>query len=365
MRKYGIIGYIAFVICILGMAVLYYRPLLQERFAPRTKVALVLNGSASDGSWCQAQYEAMEQVAGELKIQLVVQENASSDTGAETALFDTLVLQGCEIIIAGSYDFKESAQLAAAKYPDVTFFHVSGDNVLKNLSTCFGRMYQARYLAGIVAGLQTETNEIGYVAAYDMSEVNRGINAFTLGVRSVNPDAVVYVAWSNTWVDDELVGNAYERLKASHNIDVMTVHSDSLEVNRRCEQDGIWCIGYNRDNSAGFPNTSLTAAVWDWETFFEPQIRDCIREQFASGNYWQDLGSGMVGLSELTDNVKPGTAEKVREAENLLLSGTWDVFYGPLSDNTGLVRVEEGENMSDEALLTSFDWYVEGVVIDE
>ena len=161
MRKYGIIGYIAFVICILGMAILYYRPILKDRLAPRTKVALVLNGSASDGSWSQAQYEAMKEVEKDLKIQLVLRENASSDTVSEVALFDELVAEGCGIVIAGSYDFRESAQLAAAKYPNVYFFHVSGENVLNNLSTCFGRMYQARYLAGIVAGLQTETGEIG------------------------------------------------------------------------------------------------------------------------------------------------------------------------------------------------------------
>ncbi len=365
MRKYGLIGYAAFLICIIGMAILYYRPMVQEKMTPRTKVGLVLNGSASDGSWSQAQYEAMKKVEKDLKVELVLRENVSSDLNSEVAVFDGLVQEGCGIIIAGSYDFRDSAQLAAAKYPDVYFFHVSGENVLNNLSTCFGRMYQARYLTGIVAGLQTETNEIGYVAAYEMSEVNRGINAFTLGVRSVNPDAKVYVAWSNTWVDDQLVGDAYDRLKAAHNIDVMTVHSDSKEVNRRCEADGTWCIGYNRDCSEEFPNSTLTAAVWNWKTFFEPQIRDCLRDQFVAGNYWQDLASGMVGLSGLTSHVKSGTAEKVQEATALLCSGTWDVFYGPLTDNTGTVRVKEGENMSDEALLKSFDWFVEGVVIDE
>ena len=220
-------------------------------------------------------------------------------------------------------------------------------------------------MSGIVAGLQTETDQIGYVAAYPISEVNRGINAFALGVRSVNPDAVVHVEWCNSWTNDESAGNAAEELLDSYDIDVIAMHTDSLRALEVAEARGVWSIGYNVDNSENYPGTFLTAPIWQWEKYYEPYILKCLQGKFEGRHYWEGIATGVVGLAELTENVKPGIAEKVAEAQKKLEAGTFDVFYGPVVDTEGNVRVAEGENMSDEAMLNEMDWYVDGVKIHE
>ena len=222
-----------------------------------------------------------------------------------------------------------------------------------------------RYLSGIVAGLQTQTNEIGYVAAMPIAEVNRGINAFTLGVRSVNPEAKVYVKWSNSWIGEEENGEATKSLLAEHNIDVLAMHTDAHSPMEIANENKVWIIGYNVDNSALFPDTYLTAPIWNWEHFYEPRILECLQGKFRGIHYWEGVETGIVDLAPFTKNVKPGIAEKVDEAREKLMSGTFDVFYGPTTDNEGNIRIKEGQSMTDEAMLNDMFWYVEGVVTDE
>jgi len=254
---------------------------------------------------------------------------------------------------------------AAEKYPEIYFLHATGTGSDKNMSTYFGRIYQIRYLCGIVAGLQTETNEIGYVAAFPIPEVNRGINAFTLGVRSVNSEATVYVSWTYSWHDDTSAAEATNKLLDNHNIDVLTMHSDSLMPLEIAEERGVMSIGYNYDNSRNYPETYLTAAVWDWEEFYTPIILKCLQGKFEGKHYWEGIDTGMVSLAPLTDKVNDETEAIVLQEMERISSGTYDVFYGPIYDNEGNLRVEEGECMTDNAMLNEFDWYVEGVVNDE
>ena len=213
--------------------------------------------------------------------------------------------------------------------------------------------------------MQTETNEIGYVAAFPIAEVNRGINAFTLGVRMVNPDAKVYVKWSNSWTGEEDNSDATKGLLEEHNIDVLAMHTDAISPMEIADKNKIWIIGYNVDNSNRFPDTYLTAPVWNWEKFYEPRILECLQGKFQGIHYWEGIESGVVDLAPLTSNVKPGIAEKVEEERLRLMSETFDVFYGPITDNEGNVRIKSGQSMTDENMLNNFFWYVEGVVADE
>ena len=330
----------------------------------KTKVGVLMIGSHDDKSFNQSHYEAMEKTAETLNLDVIYKEKVPTDENCKQVI-DELIDTGCEIIICNSYDYGTWAQLKAEENPDIYFFHASGITQDKNLATYFGRIYQMRYLSGIVAGMQTESNEIGYVAAFPISEVNRGINAFTLGVKSVNPDATVHVQWSQSWNDEAAVEAAAERLFENQNIDVVTMHSDSNRVLEMAEERGIWSIGYNIDNIESFPNTFLTAPVWQWENYYEPYILKCLQGKFEGENYWEGTSAGVVGLAPLSKNVKPGIAEKVEEARVKLESGTFDVFYGPIKDNEGVLRIAEGENLPDETMLNHFTWYVEGVVVYE
>lgn len=328
-----------------------------------TKVGVIFNGEKEDGNWSQSHYEGLEKTAAQLNLDITYKENVTVDE--VVGLIDELAAEGCEIIIANSFEFGESMGVGAEKYPEIYFYHATGVNERKNLSSYFGRMYQIRYLCGIVAGLQTETNEIGYVAAFPISEVNRGINAFTLGVRKVNPDAVVYVDWTNSWVDDEAAKITTERLLDKHDIDLIAMHIDSIKPLEIAEERGIISIGYNVDNSSSYPKTFLTAAVWDWEKFYTPNILCCLQGKFSGKHYWEGIETGIVSLAPLTTLAKEEVFLSVEQEYQRLCSGTYDVFYGPVTDRDGNVRVAEGESMTDEVLLNEFNWYVEGVVINE
>ncbi len=363
MKKVFMISGIIILAIIIGILVITNHDTETQVTEKRTKVGVILNGMKEDRSWCQSHYEGLEKTSEQLNLELIYRENITP--GAIDEVIDGLAGDGCEIIIANSFEFGTGMSEAAEKYPEIYFFHATGIGEGKNLSSYFGRMYQIRYLTGIVAGMQTENGRIGYVAAFPIAEVNRGINAFTLGVRSVNPEAEVYVCWTDSWNDDAAAELAAERLIDEYEIDMLAMHSDSvkpLEVAERC---GVMSIGYNVDNSAHYPNTFLTAAVWDWENFYTPHILTCLQGKFEGHHYWEGVETGMVSMAPLSAKVKPEVQEEVDARQQLLINGTFDVFYGPIRDNEGRIRVAEGESMTDSAMLNSFDWYVEGVVIDE
>ena len=330
----------------------------------KTKVGFILNGKVNDHSWGESHYNGMEISARELNLNVVYKEDVPEDENC-IEVIEELIAYGCKIIICNSFGYGEWELQCAKEHPEVYFFHATGVEEAGNLSTYFGRIYQMRYLSGIVAGMQTKTNEIGYVAAFPIAEVNRGINAFTLGVRRVNPDAKVYVKWSNSWTGEEENERATKELIEAHRIDVLTMHSDAMTPLEIAEKNGIWMIGYNVDNSERFPDTFLTAPVWNWEKFYEPRILECLQGKFQGIHYWEGVETGIVNLAALTENVKPGIEEKVEEERSRLMSGTFDVFYGPITDNEGNVRVKAGQSMTDDSMLNDFFWYVEGVIIDE
>ena len=326
------------------------------------KVGILLNGEKGDKNWSQSHYEGMQRTAQELEISFVYQECVSETEESKTVM-ENMIQDGCDIIICNSFNFGECALEMAEKYPKILFFHASGVQTAENLTTYFGRMYQMRYLSGIVAGLQTETNQIGYVAAFPISEVNRGINAFTLGVRSVNPEAVVYVEWCDSWIDNKMAAEATRTLLTNYDIDVLAMHTDSLRPLDIAEEEGIWSIGYNMDNSTKCNDTFLTAPVWNWEKFYIPRIKECQQGKFVGRNYWEGAESGMISLAPLTRHVKDGIAVEVDKKMREISSGVFDVFYGPIYDRDGMLRIPAGESMSDDAMLNEFDWYVEGVKI--
>lgn len=349
---------LVFFILIIGILLVSGR----KENAEELKVGILLNGSKTDNSWSQSHYEGILVSAKELGLELVYYENVP-ETEDCVDYINRLISEGCKIIICNSFNFGSYTLQASAQHPDICFFHASGVECSENVSTYFGRMYQMRYLCGIVAGMQTETNQIGYVAAYPISEVNRGINAFTLGVHSVNPDAVVYVNWCNSWTDDAAAENATKELLQNYEIDVLAMHTDSLSPLEVAEESGIWSIGYNIDNSDRYARTFLTAPIWHWENFYTPRIKECQQGKFEGRKYWEGAESGMVALAPLTNHVKEGISDAVEQKMKEISSGTFDVFYGPIYDREGGLRVPAEESMSDEAMLNEFDWYVEGVII--
>jgi len=364
MKRFGVIAGIIFCIIIFGVLLITTEENEKEITEEKTKVGLILNGSAEDKSWSQSHYEGLMECVEELNLEVILREEVPQDE-TSVLVMEELIDSGCEVIICNSYGFGEWEQQVARKYPEIYFFHATGVEGPENMDTYFGRIYQMRYLCGVVAGMQTETDKIGYVAAFPISEVNRGINAFTLGVRAVNAEATVYVKWSDSWTDDKLNEEAARILLEEYDIDVLSVHTDSCKPLEVAQEEGVWSIGYNYDNSEMYPDTYLTAAVWEWGNFYKPHILACLQDKFVGKHYWEGVETGLVSLAPFTKNVKPGILERVEEERLRLQSGTFDVFYGPIEDNEGNLRVAEKESMSDNSMLNKFDWYVKGVVVNE
>lgn len=324
------------------------------------KIGVILDSPYDDKSWSQSHYDGAVAAAKGLNVELDVRDNVIQDETC-VKVFQDMINNGCGLIIASSYNYGPYLRKVAQENPGVKFVHSGGDVFASNVSTCFGRIYQIRYLTGIVAGLQTKTNKIGYVAAFPIDEVNRGINAFTIGVHRVNPEAKVYVSWCHSWENNEAARKSAEKL-VKEGIDVMTLHSNSVEPLKVAEDNNIWTIGYHYDNSNLFPKTHLTAAVWDWQRIYRPIFQRAVLGRLTSKHYWEGVETGVAKLSPLSDKIAEGTSRVIYKEQELMNSSKFDVFYGPIKDNKGKLRVKSGQNITDAVLLGGMNWYVEGVV---
>ena len=323
---------------------------------------LIITGETVDSGWNGAHYKGVVSACKKLGAKLIIKENVEEGNGRCAEAIHELVDEGAQMLILSSYSYPAEAMTVIESYPDIAFYAISSEYVADNLTSYFGRMYQARYLAGIVAGMQTESNSIGYVAAMPNCEVNRGINAFTLGVRSVNPEAVVYVSWTDSWDNGEKETAAVDMLITDKSADVITYHQNQHYTAQTADEAGVYSIGYN-ELAGGLSDKYLTAAVWDWESLYFQIIREFVQGQpNAMKRRWFSIDSGVVALSELSPAVGDEARQAVKAAQNRLYSGN-DVFSGVIYDNNGNLQCGEGETLSDETLLINMNWFVEGVEI--
>lgn len=334
--------------------------LMGKTFSKKEKIGFIMTGSMAEEGWNGMHYQGVSEACRDLDLELLVREDIKEFQGECGPAIQELVSSGCKMIILSSYGYAEEVKDVIEQYPDVSFYSISSDVQAENVTSYFYRMYQARYLAGIVAGLQTEKNRIGYVAAMPNSEVNRGINAFTLGVRRVNPSAAVTVAWSNAWDDEEAERNQADRLIEDAGVDVITYHQNQAYVVQEAEKAGIYSIGYHQWLE-GCSDRYLTAAVGDWKSTYEAVIRQYLRGNSKNIDiYWVGMDENAVKLGEFSSAVPEDTKAEVARATDEILAGQ-DVFSGVIYDTEGKLRCEENQVIRDEVLLRQFDWYVEGV----
>jgi basic membrane protein A len=264
------------------------------------------------------------------------------------------------MIFATSFGYMDPMFEVAVEFDDVLFEHCSGYRTRENMSTYFGRIYQARYLSGIVAGEYTENNQIGYVAAFPIPEVIRGINAFTRGVHSVNPEAEVRVVWTNTWYDPTKEREAAVALLDA-GVDMIAQHQDTTEPQKAAQERGHYSIGYDSDMGKFVGDSVLVSAIWNWEVYYIDTVGDALNGAWKTHQYWGGLDDGVVGLSDFSPEVSGEVKEKVAQARQKIESGNWDVFYGPVRNQDGDIVVPEGEQMSDSDML-NMNFFVQGVV---
>ncbi len=287
-------------------------------------------------------------------------------TAIETAIREC-VEEGCNIIFGTSYGYMDTMEQLAAEYPEVIFSHCSGyKNNGKNLNNYFGRIYEARYLSGIAAGLKTKSNKIGYVAAQGSGnpEVTGGIDAFALGVKSVNKDAKIYVKVTNTWFDPQREKTAAYAL-LDLGCDVIAQHQDTAQPQIAAQEKGVWGCGYNSDMTAEAPKAHLTATIWNWGVYYTQAVKQVIDGTWTPTNYFDGMKEGLVDISPLSDNCVEGTKEAIEKARASIVDGSLKVFAGPLKDNTGKEQVKSGDYLKDDVIAGQLNWYVDNVVADK
>ena len=265
-----------------------------------------------------------------------------------------------DLIFATSFGYMDPMLKVAGKFPNITFMHCSGFKTAANMGNYFGRMYQARYLSGIVAGAMTKSNTIGYAAAFPIPEVIRGINAFTLGAQSVNPKVQVRVVWTKTWYDPATEKEAAKSL-LDVGADVIAQHQDSPGPQEAAQEKGVYSIGYNTDMSAFAPKSHLCAPIWNWGPFYKEVVDGVRKGTFEAKPYWYGMENGIVDLSPMSDMVPADIQKAVMAKKDAIKAGQMKVFTGPVKDQAGKMRIPAGKAAADGELL-GMDYFIQGVI---
>ena len=292
---------------------------------------------------------------------------SDTDADATRAAIQECIDEGCNIIFTTSWGYMETTAEMAVEYPDIYFSHGTGYmSNGKNFNNYFGRIYQARYLSGIVAGMNTKSNKIGYVAAMDStnSEVTGGIDAFAMGIYSVNQNAKVYVKVTNSWFDPDGEKAAAEML-LNMGCDVIAQHCDTEYPQTLAQEKGVYSIGYNSDMSKNAPEACLCSVIWNWSAYYTSAVQSVIDGTWDGSNYYGGMNENLVGLTSLADFCADGTEEKVEEAKAAILSGENGVFDGVIETNTGETVGKEGKTLDDATITGGIDWYFKTVEVVE
>lgn len=335
------------------------------------KVAVIHIGNPADGSGYTYAHDQgivkMQENLGLEDSQIIRKNNVNdSDPSATESAILEAIEEGANIVFGTSWGYMDTMDAIAKEYPNVIFSHGTGyKSNGTNFNNYFGRIYQARYLSGIAAGLKTKSNIVGYVAAMgqDNSEVTGGVDAFAMGVNSVNPEAKVYVKVTNSWYSPDEETNAAKALLAE-GADVIAQHCDTPNPQLEAEKAGKWGIGYNSDMSKDAPKATITSAVWDWSAYYTSAVESVINGTWSGKNYYGGMAEGLVGISPLNEAVAAdGTAEKIAEAEAKILDGSFNVFDGVIETNDGKTVGEEGKTLDDATITGGINWYFKNVVV--
>lgn len=312
--------------------------------------------------------QGMQQNLGLSDSQIIRKNNISdTDEAATRKAIQECIDAGCNIIFTTSWGYMQTTADMAEEYPDVYFSHGTGYmSNGKNFNNYFGRIYQARYLSGIAAGLNTKTNKIGYVAAMglDNSEVTGGIDAFALGIYSVNPDAKVYVKVTNSWYDPKGEEEAARKL-LNMNCDVIAQHCDTVYPQTLAQDKGVYSIGYNSDMSKEAPEACLCSVIWNWSAYYTSAVQSVIDGTWDGSNYYGGMNENLVSITPVADFAADTTQEKVNVAKQQILSGKNGVFDGVIETNTGATVGTAGKTLDDAVITGGINWYFKTVSVIE
>ncbi len=324
------------------------------------RVAFVYVGPVGDAGWTWAHDQGRLQLEAEVP-NVETKFLESIPEGSESQrVFEELAEDGFDLIFGTSFGYMDPMLAAAEKYPDTVFMHATGYKTSTNMGTYFGAAEEGRYLTGMAAGNATESDLVGYVAAFPIPEVLRGINAFALGVKEVNPDAKVQVVWSNTWLDANLERQAAEALLDA-GADVLAMHQDTPATGQAAEAVGAKWVGYNSDGERFAPDAWLTAPIWNWGPLYVATAEQVRNGTWVSEQFYGDMAGGMVDIAPFGASVPQDVQDSIMERKTQIIDGSFEVFEGPIVDQDGTERYAAGV-VAPLGELLGMDYLVDNVI---
>jgi basic membrane protein A len=326
------------------------------------KVGLILDGAADDGGWSQLWAEAAEKVKQEIPgTEISIVPKTGYGAPMQKAA-QTFVAQGYDLVVSSSTGSDGDIAKVAKDAPDTKFAVAYGTRITDNLASASPAIEEGRYLDGIIAGAATKAGSIGYVGGYPVPAVVRPLDSFTMGAHTVNPDVQVKVLYVNSWFDPEKERQAAQAL-VDDGADVLAMDANSPAVPSVAKSANAGFVGYGRSRAANAPDQWLSTFTFNWVPYLKKYIEAIQNDTWKSSlDYW-GLKEGAIGITELGPNVTDEAKAKVQEARDKIISGELKIFTGPITDNEGNTKVEDGDvlDTSDE-LLACCDWHVDGVV---
>jgi simple sugar transport system substrate-binding protein len=324
------------------------------------KVGYIYVGPVGDYGWTHQHDQArllVEKTFGD-KVQTSYVENVSEGPDAERVIRQ-LAVSGNKLIFTTSFGFMNATAKVATQFPNTYFEHCTGYKTAKNLATYDARFYEGRCVIGTIAGRLTKTNKIGYIGSFPIPEVVMGINAFTLALRKVNPDAKVNVIWVNDWYNP---GKEADAAKAhfDQGADVIVQHTDSPAALQIAQERGLMGFGQASDMRQFAPDAQLTAIVDNWGSYYIERVQAALDGNWETHGVWMGLKDGAVEIAPYGPKVPEDVAKEADSVKAAIIAGELHPFQGPILDQSGAVRVPEGKHLSDEEL-HKMDWYVQGV----
>lgn len=323
------------------------------------KIGFLFSNVISTDAWAQTSENARLYLEENCEnVETTKVENIAGGADCERVLRE-FINDGCEIIVGTSFDYLDYMLALADEYPDVTFINGSGYETKDNLSVYIAKLEQGRYLTGILAGKMTEVNKIGYCSSIPFPDPIKQLNGFAAGVASVNPDAQVVTLWSNSFNDpttDALCANTL----IDQGCDLICIDLSSSAVAQVCEERGVKFIGSSVDMREFAPTQQLTSNCWTWGPWMATQV-EAVRNGTFKGQWCElDINDGAISLAAFSDAVPQDVIDLIEAQKKKFMDGE-EVFVGPLYDNTGKLRVPEGETLTGEAA-NSMQWFLPNVV---
>ena len=330
---------------------------------PSVKAGFVYVSPVTEAGWTRQHDEGRKAVEAALgsRVKTTYVENVPEGPDAERVIRD-LAATGHQIIFTPSFGYMEPTLKVARDFPGVKFESITGYKTAPNVATANARYYEGRYLAGIAAGRMSKTGVAGYVAGFPIPEVLQGINAFTLGMRSVNPKAVVKLVWLNVWFDPPKEREGAMAL-FNEGVDVLAFHTGSTAVMAAAQERGKLAVAYHSDMRGIGPDAQIVAVTHQWGGYYTSRVRAVLDGTWKSASVWGGVREGMVRVGDFGSKVPAAVQQEVLARQKEIGAGRLHPFHAgklPVRDNQGRTVIASGQTLSDAQIL-AMDWLVEGV----